>query len=97
MPESGPTGTIAYEMDPASHWVGTLHCSVPYDLHSPMAAGDTMKPRENDTIIILNEDGTEEQAVVHTVLSVQFMVCRANGRDLFLLNKYEGIDWKHKT
>jgi hypothetical protein len=54
-------------------------------------------PRENDVIIIINEDRTEDEAIVHTVLSVQFMVTRPNGKDLFLMNKYEGIDWKHKT
>ena len=53
-------------------------------------------PRENDIVIVL-EDDNEYEAIVHTVLAIQFMVRDTKGRDVFLLNKYEGNDWRHKT
>ena len=53
-------------------------------------------PRVDDTVIVMDDDGDTE-AVVHTVLSVQFMVRMPDGKDKFLLNKYEGNDWRHKT
>jgi len=52
-------------------------------------------PRENDIVILITDEG-EARAVVHTVLSTQFMVTY-QGKDKFLLNKYEGIDWKHES
>ncbi len=52
-------------------------------------------PRKEDIVIVMGDDGDTEE-VVHTVLSVQFIVRLADGKDLFLMNKYEGIDWKHK-
>ncbi|KKK78433.1 hypothetical protein LCGC14_2843620 [marine sediment metagenome] len=59
--------------------------------------GQDMKaPHENDKVIVMDDDG-DHDAVVHTVLSVQFMVRMPDGRDKFLLFKYEGIDWRHKT
>ena len=62
-----------------------------------------MRPRVNDTIIMLNEDGTETEALVTDLLSMQFTVVYPHpkpgyvDRLTFLFYKYEGIDWKHKS